>query len=234
MASKQTSFHSQSLINRMQDMHTIFRAARGQLPNQPQPRMPAAWRRRRARKPLRALLAAVVMFAGLGLVAPAAASAAPYCGITWGSLAKANAPLNAGPGQDPITNIRAGRHACFDRLVVDVAGEAPRYNVRYVQAVTQDGSGFTVPLRGGAFLQITVFDPAYDQNGNATYNPANRNEAVNVAGFRTFRQVAFAGSFEAVTQIGLGVRARLPFRVFTLDGPGEGSRLVIDVAHRWQ
>jgi len=35
------------------------------------------------------------------------------------------------------------------------------------------------------------------------------------------------------TTIGLGARARLPFRVFTLSGPGQGSRLVIDVAHRW-
>jgi hypothetical protein len=33
--------------------------------------------------------------------------------------------------------------------------------------------------------------------------------------------------------LGLGVRARLPFRVFTLDGPGSMSRLVIDVAHHW-
>ncbi|MGK3958125.1 hypothetical protein ACLKOZ_18265 [Arthrobacter sp. R4] len=55
------------------------------------------------------------------------------------------------PGQDPITNIRSGRHDCFDRLMVDVNGEAPRYTVRYVRAVTQDGSGFTLPLRGGAF-----------------------------------------------------------------------------------
>jgi len=29
------------------------------------------------------------------------------------------------------------------------------------------------------------------------------------------------------------VRARLPFRVLTLDGPGSGSRLVVDVAHYW-
>jgi hypothetical protein len=49
----------------------------------------------------------------------------------------------------------------------------------------------------------------------------------------TFRQVVFDGTFEGQTQIGLGVRARLPFRVFTLAGPGGGSRLVIDVAHRW-
>ena len=40
-----------------------------------------------------------------------------------------------------------------------------------------------------------------------------------------------AGSFEGQTTIGLGVRARLPFRVFVLAGPGSGSRLVVDVAH---
>jgi hypothetical protein len=45
--------------------------------------------------------------------------------------------------------------------------------------------------------------------------------------------LASAGSFEGQTTIGLGVRARLPFRVFTLDGPGNGSRIVIDVAHHW-
>jgi hypothetical protein len=42
-----------------------------------------------------------------------------------------------------------------------------------------------------------------------------------------------AGSFEGLTTIGLGVRAKLPFRVFTLNGPDGHSRLVIDVAHRW-
>ncbi len=56
---------------------------------------------------------------------------------------------------------------------------------------------------------------------------------VGVAGFRTFRQVLGAGAFEGVSSIGIGVRARLPFRVFTLAGPGSHSRLVIDVAHLW-
>jgi hypothetical protein len=67
----------------------------------------------------------------------------------------------------------------------------------------------------------------------ATYRPADPSRAVAVGGFTTFRQVAFLGTHEAQTQIGLGVRARLPFRVFVLRGPGSGSRLVIDVAHRW-
>ena len=49
----------------------------------------------------------------------------------------------------------------------------------------------------------------------------------------TLRQVALAGSFEGQTTFGVGVRARLPYRVFLLDGPGNGSRLVLDVAHRW-
>ena len=90
-----------------------------------------------------------------------------------------------------------------------------------------------MPLRGGAFLEIVV-GPAYDPNtGAATYAPANRRELVNVSGWRTFRQVAYGGSYEGETTIGLGVRARLPYRVFTLAGPGSNSRLVIDVAHRW-
>jgi hypothetical protein len=54
-----------------------------------------------------------------------------------------------------------------------------------------------------------------------------------VTGYQTFLQVAGAGSFEGQTTIGLGVRARLPFRAFILTGPGDGSRLVVDVAHLW-
>jgi len=56
---------------------------------------------------------------------------------------------------------------------------------------------------------------------------------VSVSGYSTFRQVASAGSFEGYTTIALGVRARLPFRVFTAPWADRGSRLVIDVAHRW-
>jgi len=54
-----------------------------------------------------------------------------------------------------------------------------------------------------------------------------------VAGWDTFRQITEVGYYEALRQFGLGVRARLPFRVFTLSGPNDRSRLVIDVAHRW-
>jgi hypothetical protein len=76
--------------------------------------------------------------------------------------------------------------------------------------------------------------PSYDtDDGVLSYDPPNRNELTTVHGYRTFRQVVTAGSFEGETVIGLGVRARLPFRVFTLAGPGGNSRIVVDVAHSW-
>lgn len=157
-----------------------------------------------------------------------AAEAAPYCGITWGSAAKSSATMVPGP----LTNIRAGRHTCFDRLVVDVRGSAPGYTVKYVSNVFTEGRGTVVPLRGGAKLLVVTRAPAYTSTGASSYHPANRRELVDVAGYTTFRQVAWAGTFEGQTSIGLGVRARLPFRAFTIHD-ATGSHLIIDVAHHW-
>jgi hypothetical protein len=180
------------------------------------------------------VVAAAIAVAGITPVAVASAgttagaqqaAAAPYCGITWGSTSKAAVPTT----YPQLTNIRAGRHACYDRLVFDVRrGNLTGYWVYYTTALTGDGSGRVIPLRGGGKLVIGIEASAYDLAGRPTYTFANRARLVNVSGYRTFRQVAWAGSYEGVTTVGLGVRARLPFRVFTLPG-----RLVIDVAHRW-
>jgi hypothetical protein len=182
-------------------------------------------------KKIHTWLAVILMAVGLGFLAPGPASATTsYCGLVWGSLEKSNPTMSAAS----VTNVRTGQHYCFDRMVVDLNGPVAGYNVRYVDYVAQDGSGNLVPLRGRAFLHVSVTAPSYDvETGNATYSPTNQAELTNVAGYQTFRQVAWAGSFEGYTKIGLGVRARLPFRVFTLDGPGSGSRLVVDVAHFW-
>jgi hypothetical protein len=181
-------------------------------------------------KKLSAWLTAIIMALGLGLLAPGSASAGSYCGLDWGSLAKSNQAMSAASA----TNVRSGKYYCFDRLVIDIKGKATGYNVRYVSKVVQDGSGLPIKLRGGAFLQVTAHSPSYDSaTGKATFVPANRSEVTNVSTYQTFRQVAWAGSFEGHTTLGLGVRARLPFKVFTLAGPGNGSRLVIDVAHQW-
>jgi hypothetical protein len=158
-------------------------------------------------------------------VGSAAAASAPYCGITWGSQ-----PKLVNPSTWPqLTNVRAGRHDCYDRLVFDFQGpDITGSWVNYVTTMTADGSGQVVPLRGGAKLSVVLHAPAYDDEGQPTYHVANGPELVNVSGYRTFRQVAWAGSFEGMTSVGLGVRARLPFRAFTLPG-----RLIVDVAHAW-
>lgn len=183
----------------------------------------------------RFLVLAVSALAVLGVVAPAPAGASPYCGITWGSQPK---EADAGD-RERLYDVRAGRHACFDRLVIDVGGEDTTFNsysVRYVPVVLEDGSGRPVPVRGAADLEVVVRAPAYDDQGRPTFLPADPREVVDVRGYTTFRQVAWAGSFEGSTTLALGVRARLPFRVFSVAGTPNSDdtpRLVIDVAHRW-
>jgi hypothetical protein len=181
------------------------------------------------------LLTLITSTAVAAVVLSTPAQAAPYCGITWGSTAEAATAAD----REMVNDVRAGRHACFDRLVVDLGGQDisfGSYDVRYVSQVHADGSGDAVPVRGAADLRIVLRAPAYDGFGNATFAPTNRREVVDVTGYSTFRQVAWAGSYEGRTTMALGVRARLPFRVFTLPGvpaSDHGPRLVIDVAHRW-
>ena len=192
------------------------------------------------RRPIRtafAVLAIAAVPAGAVAVPAVAAAnatttskAAAGCPTGWGSLPEAS--TFRGPGY--LTNVRTGRHACFDRIVFDVDGKPSWFLVHYVNEVSTVGEGRPVPLRGGAKLEINLSVPSYDGTDlHRTYSPANDDELTDVSGYRTFRQVATAGSFEGETTIGLGVRARLPFRVFTLTGPGDTGRIVVDVAHSW-
>jgi hypothetical protein len=175
------------------------------------------------------LALAVGLATGMTAAAPPPSAAAnPSCAVTWGSHAKGNPTMNGAQ----VIGVRTGKHECFDRLVIDMRYKLKGYDVRYFH-VSREGSGDPVYLAGGADIQIIVRGPAYNQSGHPTYNPPSWDHAVKLDGHRTFRQVAFAGSFEGQTTFGLGVRAKLPFRVQIMDGPGTGSRLVIDVAHQW-
>jgi hypothetical protein len=177
------------------------------------------------RSPLRFLiLMLTAALAALAVAVPAQA-AAPYCGITWGSQAKQGAAT--GPGT--LTDVRAGRHDCYDRLVLDLHGAPSSWSVQYVPTVYADPSGLPVHLDGGAALQIRLVDV----DGTSLARPGD-DHLVNVTGYRTFRQVALTGAFEGHTSFGVGVRARLPFRAFTISGPGNSTRVVLDVAHAWQ
>lgn len=190
--------------------------------------------------PFKPALRAIVLSAALVVLAVISAEAASAAGVTcpvvyWGSPPKV--ADTKGPTES-IFNLRTGRHTCYDRLVVDIDGPGPvGYDVRYVDNVYTEGRGSIVALAGGAKIQIVVRAPNFDiDTGVITYTPidqAHSQNLTNVAGYRTFRQVAFAGSSGGQTTFGLGVRAKLPMRAFVLSGPGAGQRLVVDVAHEW-
>lgn len=181
-----------------------------------------------------ALLAALTMaVTGVGLAAttataaPGAAVAA--CPTGWGSLQKSAAST----GFAPLTNARTGQHDCYDRLVFDAPGGGNvGYLVRYVDEIRQDPTGVVIPVKGGAILEVVVMAPSYDpMTGKVTWPGIRAGQPLpgtDVSGYTTFRDTRFASTFEGQTQVGLGVRARLPFRVQQL-----ADKVVVDVAHTW-
>jgi hypothetical protein len=164
-------------------------------------------------------------------VAVAATTTAPYCGITWGSGDKAAGPLSTAP----LLTVQTGRHECWDRVVFEFNGSAQGYSVRYSDQVLTEGEGRDlVPYTaGGEHLWVTLRAPAYDANHASTINARTGDHVANAVPYDTLRDVVFGGSFEGYTTFAVGVRARLPFRVLLLSGPGTHSRIVLDVAHRW-
>lgn len=158
----------------------------------------------------------ILLLLAASLMGAPTRAGASGCETGWGSLPRA-ADGDAMSG--PITDVRVGTHPCFDRLVLQVNGPRPGVRVQYVDVVTNDPTGDPVVVPGGARLLVTVFSP------EEIRVPSPR-----TTGFPVFRSLVFAGSFEGVTSYGLGVRARLPFRVLVLDNP---TRVVIDVARSW-
>ena len=171
-------------------------------------------------RPTRLLMIIVLASAGVLVPVPAAAAG---CDSGWGSTPEVVASMGTGE----IDAVRAGGKVCWDRVVVDIDGPVGGCRAQYVEQVTTDGSGAVVPTPGGARIQFVVHHPAQSL-GVGVGQPVTA-----VAGYSTLRSVVYAGSFEGMMTFGVGTRARLPFRLFTLAGPGGHGRVVLDVAHRW-
>ncbi|MER7458754.1 hypothetical protein [Micromonospora sp. NPDC126480] len=185
------------------------------------------------------VLAGLVAGAGTGTAATtttgaatkAATAGSAYCGITWGSLTKSAGSLSSAP----LVDVRTGRHDCYDRVVFEFAGTVNGYTVTYGETWTEgEGLALSPYTAGDELLRVSLQAPAYDDEHVATVPYRVGEHTANVLRYRTLRDVVFAGSFEGYTTFAVGVRARLPFRVFVLSGPGAHSRIVLDVAHQWQ
>jgi hypothetical protein len=137
-------------------------------------------------------------------------------------LALAAAPAGA-QSAPTLTDVRAGGHIGFDRVVFEFRGAVPEHRVRYVDQLVQDGSGRPVSVAGAADLEVVFRGAnAHRQDGSPTISPRRFS-----TGLTAVKEVVQAGDFEAVVTYGIGVDRKRPIKVSTLSNP---SRLVIDVS----
>jgi hypothetical protein len=162
-------------------------------------------------------LALPTMVAALLVPAAAGASPAPPASV-------ARAP--SAPSFPTVVGLRVGRHASFDRVVVDLRGGLPASrSVRYENPLVDDASGKVVHLRGHAFIRVVLHGTvSHDEQGRSTLRTAGRI----LVDFPALREVNERGDFEAVETIAIGVSQRTSFRVSALRNP---DRIVIDVDH---
>ena len=92
----------------------------------------------------RRLSATVPVLLAAGLLLAPAAAADP------GFSTRPRTVEHPPAGSPKLVDLRAGRHAGFDRVVFQIDGPLPWYSVRYVPVVRLDGSGDPLTLRGSA------------------------------------------------------------------------------------
>jgi hypothetical protein len=164
----------------------------------------------------RRLAATVPILLAAGLLLAPAAAADP------GFSTRPRTVEHPPAGSPKLVDLRAGRHAGFDRVVFQIDGPLPWYSVRYVPVVRLDGSGDPLTLRGSAFLEV-VLRAATDDAGRPVLKTTRLRPD-----FPALREVNAPFSYEGQTVAGVGLSQRVGFRVTELTGP---SRIVLDLAH---
>jgi hypothetical protein len=158
---------------------------------------------------------------------PVAASPGPPAAANCGSGAWRSAPVHvshlvAVPSVPVVTAVRAAAHPeCgYDRLVLDVIGPLPSYDIRYVTQVTADPSGKPITLPGRSYLLITLHPAqAHTASGASTII-----RPVRTLGYPMLTSYAVVGDFEGVFTVALGLHDTTSIRLGELPG-----HLYIDV-----
>lgn len=147
------------------------------------------------------------------------------------TLAWRNAPISVAhnpvvPPVPVVTGIRAGTHPeCrYDRVVFDLGGATPAYQIRYVSSVTADPSGnaVTVPGGGTAYL-LVVLHPAQGHNNAGTSTILARSASL---GYPSLKGYRVTGDFEGYVSIALGLARAVAVRVGEVSG-----RLYVDMSY---
>jgi len=125
-----------------------------------------------------------------------------------------------------LTGVRVGKHADFDRVVLDFTGPAPQVSAQVVDQLYYDGSGKPVEIDGTYFLEVrSTPAAAHDDNGQSTYPGPRKFTTPQLGNVQAF---ALTGDFEGYLTVGLGYRRIASHQVFTLTDP---TRVVIDIKH---
>src|SRR3954466_13436288 len=126
---------------------------------------------------LSTLVAAGVMLATPYVVTSSASAQPARATVTPGTFSTAHRTVHRSPSTSPVvTAIRVGHHAGYDRVVIQLRGRTPGFDVRYVTNLHADPSGKIVNLLGPASLQFVVRPAAgfNATNGNSTLTTPER------------------------------------------------------------
>ncbi len=148
-------------------------------------------------------------------------------------VATGSASVTATPGTDvarpTLTGVTAATAPCGDRVIFEVAGvSSVGYRIGYVAELLGIGSGLPIEVAGATVLVVDLEVPAYNDAGQATYEPKKPLNLVEVAGLTSVRQVAWAGSFEGHSLIGIGVDRVRPYSVTVV--AGTPTRVIVEIA----
>ncbi|HEU4422959.1 MAG TPA: hypothetical protein VFR67_10555 [Pilimelia sp.] len=148
--------------------------------------------------------------------------ATPRPVVTWTSgptTVRHDVPV---PPVPRITGVRSAAHPDegFDRIVFDIAGRIPGYQIRYVDEPIQDPSGRPANVPGRRFLQIRLEPAQAHTDGGQATQPRAR-----TVNYPMLEAWAITGDFEGVVTVVLGLDDVVGYRVGELPG-----RIYIDVA----
>lgn len=147
----------------------------------------------------------------------------------------ATAPANGGADAPTrlLTDVRVGVHPCYERVTFEFKpqqGEADgpvSWKAAYEKGpITEDGSGDTVPVKGGAYLVVTMSASAADLSQEAAPATYTGPTSLSAAGSSRIQQVRRIGDFEGVLSWVIGLDRQRPFSVTSQEGP---ARVIVDV-----
>ena len=183
------------------------------------------------------MLAAMLVVSGAavgGTVSAAASTATGFRAATPASCAPASAaPRSVAPPEvvpPNLLDITASSGVCGDRVIFEVSeAAAVGYQVSYERQLLGIGSGLPLDVAGHRVLVVNIDAPAYDENGNATYEVVDPTNLVDVSGLSSVEQVVWAGSLRGVTRVGIGVDRVRPYSV-TVEAGRHTTELIVQIA----